>query len=107
MSDNKNAIEIKEHDNTYHVKKVSNFILDAAGNLTRDRVCGVTTQTLIDEASGTVTYIGRANHGVATSAAGWQIMKIDATANPKSFKYADSGSFSQIWDNRASTVVYA
>lgn len=59
-------------------------------------------ETLIDEASATVTYIGKANPGVATSASLWSIKKIDSTSNPTTIKYANSdNSFDKIWDNRA------
>lgn len=50
-------------------------------------------------------YVGLAQPGTATSAASWQIKKItyDGNNNPTSILYAvGSGSFNQIWDNRAS-----
>lgn len=51
--------------------------------------------------TGTVTYIGLALPGTATSAASWSIKKYDYTSSPKTIKWADSGNFTQIWDNRA------
>lgn len=62
-----------------------------------------TLQALIDEASGTVTYVGEANPGTATATAEWRIQKIDTSANPISVKWADGNtSFDNVWDNRAS-----
>lgn len=57
--------------------------------------------TIIDEASATVTYIGTAPAGSATSSSLWQIKKID-TSSGTTIKYADGDtSHSKIWDNRA------
>lgn len=53
--------------------------------------------------SGTVTYIGEATPGSATSAAVWQITKIDSSSNPTVITYADgNANFDNIFDNRAS-----
>lgn len=60
-------------------------------------------KTNIDEASATVTYIGRASTKAATSEAQWQIVKIEISGNVTTMKYANgSYTFDQIWDNRAS-----
>jgi len=57
---------------------------------------------LIDTASGTVTYLGYAVPGTATSAASWKIKKIDSSSGT-TIKYADGvGTYTKIWDNRAS-----
>lgn len=61
--------------------------------------------TRIDEASATVTYIGKATPGTATSAASWRIKKIDESSGTV-ITWAGSASFNQIWDNRA-VLVYA
>lgn len=58
--------------------------------------------TRIDEASGTVTYIGTALPGTLTSAASWQIKKIDSSSGT-SITYADgNSSFDNVWNDRAS-----
>ena len=60
-----------------------------------------TYTTRIDEASATVTYIGDAAIGSATSGALWRIKKIDTTSGT-SITFADGdGNFNNIWDNRA------
>lgn len=62
---------------------------------------GVRTQ-LIDE-SGSYTYIGEAEPGTATSSASWRIKRVDETADPDvTVKWAGTGTFNQVWDNRAS-----
>lgn len=60
-------------------------------------------KTNIDEASSTVTYVGKASTKAATSEAQWQIIKIEVSGTITTIKYANgSYSFNQIWDNRAS-----
>lgn len=59
-------------------------------------------KTIVDEASGTVTYVGRAVAGSATSAAVWQISRFTQTGNVLAEDTADSNfAFDNIWDNRA------
>lgn len=59
-------------------------------------------KTLLDEASSSITYVGKAVPASATSAAVWQISKLTTSAGDLSVEYADGGDFSQIWDDRAS-----
>jgi hypothetical protein len=55
----------------------------------------------MDEASATVTYVGEAQPGTATSAPAWRIKKLD-TASGTSVKWADGDTlFNNVWDNRA------
>lgn len=57
----------------------------------------------IDEASATVTYIGKADPGSAEGAAVWQIKKIEVIGAETEITWADGDvSFNNIWDNRAS-----
>lgn len=58
----------------------------------------------VNVASSTVTYIGKAAVGSATSAAVWKIQKMTTTVGGDiSIKYAaGSIQYNQIWDNRAS-----
>lgn len=61
--------------------------------------------TEIDYSSGTnPIYIGIALPGSALSGAVWQIKKMiyDSNGNVTTVQWADSGNFSQIWNNRAS-----
>lgn len=63
---------------------------------------------LFDYVGGTnVIYLGAANPGSLSSAAVWQIRKYtyDVNNNVTSIQYASgSGSFNQVWDNRASLI---
>lgn len=64
---------------------------------------GVDEISYIDEASSTITYIGKAAIGTATSAASWQIQKILVSGTVTSITYAGgTDNYDQIWDNRAS-----
>jgi hypothetical protein len=56
----------------------------------------------IDEVSSTLSYVGKALTGSATSSAVWQVFKLDTTAG-LIITYADGNDlFDNIWDNRAS-----
>jgi hypothetical protein len=55
----------------------------------------------LEEASATVTYVGEAEAGTATSAAAWRIKRI-STASGTSIQWADGDTlFNNVWDNRA------
>lgn len=62
--------------------------------------------TRVDTASTpSVTYVGKALPGTATSAASWQIQKIDESGTPETtvITFADGNAdFDNIWDNRTS-----
>lgn len=64
-----------------------------------------TVQTLIDEVSDVLTYIGRARSGKATSEAAWQVYRvsIDGTVTSIQF-YSGDASYNAIWDARAAGV---
>ena len=56
----------------------------------------------VDEPTATLMYVGKAQPGTLTSAAGWQIQKID-TATGTQVEWANgNANFESIWDNRAS-----
>ena len=58
--------------------------------------------TRIDEASATVSYVGKAATGSVTASAVWQVQKLDTTSG-LIITWADSNaSFDNVWDNRAS-----
>ena len=58
--------------------------------------------TKIDEASSTVTYIGRAARGSTTTAAVWQIMKVTVSGNITTIAWAGGfDTFINVWDDRA------
>lgn len=64
-------------------------------------------KTLIDKTTTTsVIYIGEAAIGTATSSATWFITKVDKSTSPISITYGAAGESTNIWDNRATTVVY-
>jgi len=63
-------------------------------------------QMKIDEASATVTYIGYAGHGVATSSALWYIEKVSVSGTVTSIQKAKGGQFVNVWDDRA-TLTYS
>lgn len=59
-------------------------------------------KTIVDEASASITYVGRALPATLTSAASWQISKFELTGNVLEEQTADGDlAFDNIWDNRA------
>lgn len=60
-------------------------------------------KTMIDEASSTVTYIGKAAAGGSLSSAIWQIKRLSVSGNVTTIDHADGNTnYDNIWDNRAS-----
>ena len=60
----------------------------------------------LDEATATLSYYGRADAGSLTSAAAWQIKRIDTSAG-LIIDWADGNTlFDNVWDNRA-TLTYS
>ena len=61
----------------------------------------VTLHTIVDTTTTAATiYIGKADHGVATSAAEWFIKKIVTTSGANITSVGTD--FDQVWDDRAS-----
>ncbi len=59
--------------------------------------------TQLDEASGTVTYVGKAVTGSSSASAVWQVSKITVSGTVTAVTYADGNlNFDNVWDNRAS-----
>lgn len=59
----------------------------------------------MDPASATITYVGRAAAGSATSAAVWQLSRLtfDVSGNLTKQEWADgNGNYDNVWDDRAS-----
>ena len=54
----------------------------------------------LDEASATITYVGSAAPGTATSSAAWSIKRLDSTSGLVVLWAAGTAAFNQIWDNR-------
>lgn len=64
-------------------------------------------KTIVDEAVAGTTYIGEAVPGTATSAATWRIQRITVSGTTTTIEWGGGGKFDQVFDNRATTVVYA
>jgi hypothetical protein len=57
----------------------------------------------LDEAAASLTYIGEALPGTATSASTWRIKRMDESASPDlEILWADGdANFDNVWDDRA------
>lgn len=63
----------------------------------------VEEKTIIDDASATITYVGKAPQGGLTSDAAWQIKRITVSGTTTTIEYADSDdNYDNIWDSRSS-----
>lgn len=54
-----------------------------------------------------VTYIGKAAPGSPAASAVWQIKKLDTNTLALDKTWAANGAFTQVWNDRATTVVYS
>lgn len=79
--------------------------IDPANSSNQEAILTALTQQYILQIDDEypVTYLGEAVPGTATSAAAWRIKKIDETSAPDlTIKYAGTGAFDQVWNNRTS-----
>lgn len=113
--DGEGEIERAEHisprktGDNIQAKRVAGYVWDGA-NWQRMTQPGSspTYKTKIDKSSTTnVIYIGKAAIGTATSAASWQIKKIDKTVTDNvEITFGAAGAFTCKWTERATVVIY-
>ncbi len=87
------------------VVDIINLGFDTATNSFKILSSGTTSLALqLDEAAGSITYVGEASIGSATSAAVWRIKRLDESGDPELIiLWADGNSnFDNVWDSRAS-----
>lgn len=93
------AVEVVGHNPTTNT--LERLQADGSGALSVGNVA-YDTYIATDSGDTNVTYIGTATPGTATSAASWQIKKVDETSGTV-IKYADgNANFDNVWDNRES-----
>lgn len=64
---------------------------------------GSSSYTLyLEEASATITYIGEADPGSATSASTWRIKRLDSSSGLVVTWANGTADFDKVWNNRAS-----
>jgi hypothetical protein len=91
-----------EHiDENISAKRVAGYIWDGS-NWVRNAGTYAAFSIQIDVASSTVTYIGKAVPGTATSSSTWQIKKIDSTSGTSILFASGNSNFDKVYDNRAS-----
>lgn len=105
------AVQISNGTNNATITNVSGkYSLDVnVTDITLDRSNDSVTayspdyKVIVDEASSTVTYLGKAVAGTSTASALWQITKITISGTQTSLTQADGDFlFNNIFDNRAS-----
>jgi hypothetical protein len=80
-----------------------NAVYDSLFKALQTTDVGSDKQTFIDKTTVTnVIYIGLGAKGLATSANGWLLTKIDKTGTPITIKHAIDA-----WDNYKTTAVYS
>lgn len=87
-----------------HAKKVVAYSWNpSTSEWERDSGANPAQAVRIDDSSvGGVTFIGKANIGSATSAAAWQIQKLDESAGLVKTWADGDASFNNVWDDRTS-----
>ena len=97
-----NHIDNLEHHPGFRAKKVISYVDDGQGNAVVPVSGDLAVRYVVDSVVSTTFYIGKAFTGTATSAAAWQIKKMDQSAGVV-ITWADSNSdFDKVWDNRES-----
>lgn len=84
--------------------KISDGTNDVAVNTDGSlNVISPTKATRLDEATSTVTYVGKAAVGTGAASASWQIYRLTLSGSETIIEYADGNdSFDNTWSNRAS-----
>lgn len=101
-NDNHNFIAKQEHNETYRAKKVISYKDDGSGNMITEATTDLSIRIANDSGITGVQYIGKATPGTATSAAGWQIKRLDETTGTV-ITFADGDiQFDNVWDDRES-----
>ena len=99
MSNNKGSYQAthrREHNLDQEAKRVQ--LVDPFGGILTD---GNFT-TRVDEASATVTYLGKAQIGTASDTEEWQIKRITVSGTNTIIEWATgSDDFENAWDSRA------
>lgn len=99
--------QVNEHDESLRAKRVTGTGGALATEAKQDALIGNYALKLDDTTTTSVTYVGKAAIGSATSSAVWQIKKIDETTG-MSITWADGDDlFDNVWDNRATTETYS
>lgn len=80
-------------------------VVDAAGEKVPVFTAHV-FDTIIDEPNATTTYICEASIGSASSDSVWRVQRVSISGTVKTIRFAGTGAFDQIADNRAS-LTYA
>lgn len=92
-----------EHDATYRTKRVRSFRDAGDGTLVPEISEDTLLSIEIDSGDNLVSYMGLAAPGTPTSAAAWQVLKIDENGGGLQITYADGDTeFDNVFDNRES-----
>lgn len=95
-----NHIDNMEHHVGLRAKKVIPFVDDGSGNAVMQITGSLAVRYVVDSTVSTTYYTGKAPAGTLTSAASWQISKLDK-ASGAIITWADGEiDFNKIWDNR-------
>lgn len=95
-----NHIDNLEHHSGLRAKKVIPFVDDGSGNAVMQVTGDLAIRYVVDSVTATTFYLGKAAAGTATSAAAWQIMKVDESVGTVTTWANGTTDFSNIWDNR-------
>jgi hypothetical protein len=96
-------VDISHLNDSVRIGDGTTFVNVTANNELKVASVGITYTTRVDEASTTITYIGKAVVGTSEASAFWQIQRVSVSGSVSTFTYADGNeNFDNIWNNRAS-----
>lgn len=95
--------ELQAKADLSETQPVSGPLTDAQLRASAIATEGALYASRVDEASSTVTYIGKAVTGTSNGAAAWQVQRITESGAVLTIEWADGdSSFDNVWNNRAS-----
>jgi hypothetical protein len=86
------------------IDEIESYLASISSTISGTITIAAADETIqLDEAAGSITYVGYAPVGTATSAAAWKIKRLDESGSPELIiLFADGNSnYDNIWSNRA------
>lgn len=101
-NNNQNFINKLEHIDSVRAKRVVPYQLTPSGVAVSEVQPDLNVIIAANSGDANIEYVGKAEPGTATSAASWQIKRLDQTTG-LIITYADGDiNYDNVWDNRES-----
>ena len=102
-----NSLKLTVYWNQLSIVDSINGVAPTSNSDLYDKLCNLligaeSFNTILDEASATITYVGKAFPNTGTSDPSWSISRIDSSSGTEILWADGTGYFNKIWDDRAS-----